>query len=81
MTQEYLQRLTRALSALCAQYPNWRFGQSVANIAGWARGPVDGAVWDVEDDEFLLALEAHLARREAERGINAVDAEPASRAS
>lgn len=48
--------LIDALAKLARQYPHWRFGQLVANVAGWA----DADVWDVEDDQLLAAADAHL---------------------
>jgi hypothetical protein len=56
--------LFEALAALCLEYPDWRFGQLVANVAGWA----DQELWDVEDAQLLAAARAHLdsrVRREA----------------
>ncbi|REJ88002.1 MAG: hypothetical protein DWQ35_16315 [Planctomycetota bacterium] len=47
-------------------YPHWRFGQLVANVAGWE----DADLWDVEDAQMLAAARAHLeavAQREEER--------------
>ncbi|GEM_PF-1123646 len=41
---------------LCQRYPNWRFGQLVANVAGWA----DADVWDVEDEQLLQAARMHM---------------------
>jgi hypothetical protein len=58
--------LFEALAGLCRRYPNWRFGQLVSNVSGWA----DVEVWDVEDEQQLLAAaRAHLdrvAHRESE---------------
>lgn len=48
--------LMEALAELSRRYPHWRFGQLVANVAGWA----DAEIWDAEDDQ-LLAAAAHLA--------------------
>jgi hypothetical protein len=45
-----------AIADLSARYPQWRIGQLVANIAGWA----DQDVWDVEDKQLLEAARAHL---------------------
>ena len=61
--------LILAVAELRALFPDWRFGQLVANLA-LAAGR-DGAVWDVEDEELLAA-----ARRLIERnsGRNAVRA-------
>lgn len=56
-------RIAKGLEDLHRLYPDWRFGQMVANVAAWAKGPASEAVWDVEDEEFLSALEAHLRTR------------------
>ncbi len=48
--------LLEVLGALRRRYPAWRFGQLVANAAGWA----DQDVWDVEDDRLLEAARLHL---------------------
>jgi hypothetical protein len=45
-----------AIADLCRRYPNWRFGQLVANVAGWA----DQEIWDVEDEQLLEAVRLHL---------------------
>jgi hypothetical protein len=57
--------LFEALAELCRRYPNWRFGQLVSNVSGWA----DVDIWDIEDDQLLAAVQAHLddvAHRESE---------------
>jgi len=48
--------LLAALSELGRHYPNWRFGQLIANVSGWA----DKDSWDIEDEELLSAAKAHL---------------------
>jgi hypothetical protein len=48
--------LLAVIAVLCQRYPNWRFGQLVANVAGWA----DQEIWDVEDDQLLEAARLHL---------------------
>lgn len=48
--------LLLALARLCEQYPHWRFGQLVVNVAGWA----DQEIWDVEDEQLLEAARLHL---------------------
>jgi hypothetical protein len=61
------QDIIRLLEEMSRCYPEWRFGQMVANVAMWAKQPTepnDTGVWDVEDDEFLAALRGHLERRE-----------------
>lgn len=60
--------LIDALCELRAQYPDWRFGQLVSNVAGWA----DQEVWDVDDQQLLAAVKEHLAtlaRRKEEARI------------
>ena len=37
--------LLAAVAELSQRYPDWRLGQLVANVAGWA----DCEIWDVED--------------------------------
>ena len=48
--------LFAALAELCKKYPHWRFGQLVANVAGWS----DVEAWDVEDEQVLAAALSHL---------------------
>ena len=56
MNSEPRADLLKAIAELCHRYPHWRFGQLVANIAGWA----DQEIWDVEDDQLLIAALSHL---------------------
>ena len=37
----------------------WRFGQLIANVAGWA----DQDIWDIEDENMLAAARSHLGSR------------------
>ena len=48
--------LLAAITELCRRYPEWRLGQLVANVAGWA----DQEIWDVEDEQLLEAARLHL---------------------
>jgi len=48
--------LAAALAELSRYYPEWRFGQLIANVCGWA----DKEMWDVEDEELLSVARAHL---------------------
>ena len=50
--------LLAVIAELCQRYPHWRFGQLVANVAGWA----DQEIWDVEDEQLLEAARLHLER-------------------
>ncbi len=54
--------LYQALSELHALFPDWRFGQLVANLATAAGETDPGALWELEDDQLLAA-----ARRLIER--------------
>ena len=58
------QEILKQLALFGELYPNWRFGQMVANICFWARGPTNEAIWDTEDQEFLGALKKHLASKQ-----------------
>lgn len=50
--------LLSAIAELSRRYPQWRLGQLVANIAGWA----DQEIWDVEDTQLLEAARLHLVQ-------------------
>jgi hypothetical protein len=56
MNSERRADLLEAVAELCRRYPDWRLGQLVANVAGWA----DQDVWDVEDEQLLAAARLHL---------------------
>jgi hypothetical protein len=59
------QKVLSLLAEMSERYPEWRIGQVVANVAGWARQPTephDTGIWDVEDEEMLAALERHLTQ-------------------
>ena len=47
----------RELSDLC---PEVRLGQLVANLSYLARGMAHESIWDMEDDELLLAARKQL---------------------
>ena len=54
------EEIIKALKEMSDRYPEWRFGQMVANISFWAKGPTNQAIWDVDDNEFLETLNKHL---------------------
>ncbi len=60
MNNEPRASLLASIAELSRRYPNWRFGQLVANVAGWA----DQEIWDVEDEQLLAAAQAHLQQLE-----------------
>jgi hypothetical protein len=57
--------LLAAIMELCERYPHWRFGQLVANVAGWA----DQEIWDVEDEQLLAAARSHLSQLTPRDGV------------
>jgi hypothetical protein len=63
MNQTLRLRIVEALEETSKLHPDMRFGQLVTNIAYWARGATETAVWDVEDEEFLEAALKHLAQQ------------------
>ena len=66
MTNELRQQVLTALAELSAAYPDWRFGQMIANLALIARGPENESVWDMEDEELLAAIRWQLERQHPE---------------
>lgn len=60
-----------ALSELGKLFPEWRLGQTLANLAMSAGHPESGAVWDLEDGEALTA-----AHRLIERHVQRLSREP-----
>lgn len=56
MNSQRRAELLTVIAELCQRYPDWRLGQLVANVAGWA----DQEIWDVEDDQLLEAARLHL---------------------
>ena len=54
-TEDTRSELLGALAELGRAHPDWRLGQTLANLA-MAAGRLDaGGVWDLEDDEALAA--------------------------
>jgi hypothetical protein len=61
------QQILEAIMELRRQHPSWRFGQLVANVSFFAKGPTKSAVYDVEDEEFLKAAQSHLVHIQEEQ--------------
>lgn len=53
--------LINALWYLVRLRPDWRLGQTIANIAMTAGRIEEGGVWDLEDEEALLAAQQLIA--------------------
>jgi hypothetical protein len=74
--EETRAELLRVLAELGRARPNWRLGQMMSNVA-MAAGRLDaGGVWDLEDDEALVAARLLLGRRAELPATNTLD-EPA----
>jgi hypothetical protein len=67
------EELLQAITELGAVFPDWRFGQLVANIAAAARGPQVEAIWDSEDEELLAAARRLLQRNSAREQVSVGD--------
>ena len=66
--------LLQVLAELSAVFPDWRFGQLVANVAAAARGPQVEAIWDSEDEELLAAARRLLERNRGRAQVPALRA-------
>ena len=67
MTNPDCEELLQLLGELCAEWPDVRFGQLIANMAVVARGAEPNAVWDMEDNELLAAVRSQLELFRARR--------------
>jgi hypothetical protein len=63
MTTETFHELNEAVSELRRQFPEWRLGQLIANLTIAAGMDSEGAIWDVEDEQLLIAAKRLLERR------------------
>lgn len=57
--------LLAALSQLSLIRPEWRLGQTLANLAMTAGRLDPGGVWDLEDEEALAAVQMLIAQDSA----------------
>jgi len=63
--------LLNALAELGRLRPEWRFGQTIANVS-MAAGRMDaGGVWDLEDEEALTAVRTLLNQCAHEQRVSA----------
>lgn len=56
MTSQPRTELLNVIAELGRRYPEWRLGQLIANVAGWA----DQEIWDVEDQQLFDAARLQL---------------------
>jgi hypothetical protein len=57
------EELLAALAELGRHHPQWRLGQTLANVAMAAGRLESGAVWDLEDGEALHAIRRMLGEQ------------------
>jgi uncharacterized protein YihD (DUF1040 family) len=57
--------LLDAVAQLQQRDPDWRLGQLIANVAGWA----DQEIWDVEDEQLVAAAQLHLNQAVTKKAI------------
>ena len=55
------QEILRLLERLSELTPDVRFGQLIANLSYLAVGPTNEAIWDMEDDQLVVAIRRHIA--------------------
>ena len=48
--------ILRLLEPLCELSPDVRFGQLMANLSYLAVAPTVEAIWDMEDDQLIVAI-------------------------
>jgi hypothetical protein len=74
MNNNNCDELLSSLRELRRALPEMRFGQLIANMALVARGTESSAVWDMEDEELLVAVKWQLAELQARRGSGVTSA-------
>ena len=62
--------LLEAVAELREIFPNWRFGQLVANLVNAAGGVDAAAIWDVEDEALLAAARRLIERNRGRQAVN-----------
>jgi hypothetical protein len=55
------QELIRLIEEMSEGYPEFRLGQMIANLAFWAKGDQEGAVWNVADEELMTAAREQIS--------------------
>jgi len=61
MRQTTSDALLQAVTHLRVLFPEWRFGQMVANLTTAAGCQEPEAIWDVEDEQLLAAAQRLIA--------------------
>lgn len=71
MTDSVRHDVLQALGELSAEFPEWRLGQMIANLAVVARGAATEGIWDVEDEELLAGIHSQLEKRRSRTSATA----------
>jgi len=71
MNVSVAEELIQAMSELRQLFPDWRMGQLVANLVTAAGGADGGAIWDVEDQQLLVAARRLIERNRGRRPSHA----------
>lgn len=81
MTSAELTReeLLAALAELARLRPEWRLGQTLANLAMTAGRMEASGVWELEDDEALAAAHVLIGQHTAENVGNGIGSAPFER--
>ena len=61
-----IRSILEEIERIWVQHPDWRLGQLVSNLTGWA----GESVWDVEDDALLNEIQHHLEQAEESAQVN-----------
>ena len=59
--------LIEAMSELRVLFPDWRMGQLVANLVTAAGGTDVAAIWEIEDEQLLIAARRLIQRNRGGR--------------
>jgi hypothetical protein len=62
MTTSVSEKLMTAIAELRSLFPAWRIGQLVANLTQAVGKDREGAIWEVDDEELLMAARRLIAR-------------------
>lgn len=60
MNSSQRHEILRLLARLSELAPDVRFGQLIANLSYRAIAPTNEAIWDMEDDQLLLAIQGQI---------------------
>jgi hypothetical protein len=55
MNVAVFEELSEAIAELRVLFPDWRLGQLVANLVMAAGGKDTSEIWEIEDDQLLVA--------------------------